>query len=318
MLAALGVPAVQAEDGDPGVAQMARAAQVTQVTQSAPDEANGHLIALMPPSATYLIAAVESPQPAASPPETASRSAPASAPEPAPGAAPPPAEALTLKVEPRLVAQRPETDPAPAFLQGLKISGETGRVTVIEGDAEVRKRGTNIKADNITYHQVEDQLQAAGNVRIYREGDLFTGTTLDLKLDARTGFLLKSTYLLANDRARGSAERMEFLGKDNYRGEDAVYTTCGPGDDDWYLKVKELKLDYGRDAGEVTNAQLNFLGMHILTVPSMSFALNARRKSGFLTPSFGSTIEPPSPWVSETAIGSVTPTPASSPPGLGS
>lgn len=203
----------------------------------------------------------------------------------------PAGDRLALKAEPQLVAQREETAPVPAFVQGLRLSGETGRVTVIEGDAELRKRGTNIKADKITYRQVEDAMLAEGNVRIYRQGDLFSGSTLDLKLDTQTGVFLKADYLLANDRARGSAERFEFLGKENYRADNAVYTTCGPGNDDWFLKVKELKLDYGRDTGEVTNAQLNFMGMNILTLPEMSFALNSRRKSGFLAPSFGSTVQ---------------------------
>ena len=203
----------------------------------------------------------------------------------------PAGDKLALKAEPQLVAQREEAAPVPAFVQGLKLSGETGRVTVIEGDAELRKRGTNIKADKITYRQVEDEMLAEGNVRIYRQGDVFSGSTLDLKLDAQTGFFLKADYLLANDRARGSAERFEFLGNDNYRADNAVYTTCGPGNDDWFLNVKELKLDYGRDMGEVTSAQLNFMGMNILTVPEMSFALNSRRKSGFLAPSFGSTVQ---------------------------
>jgi LPS-assembly protein len=256
-------------------------------------------IPLLAPSASYQVAAADTLRPEGAarpttptPPDDArgATAAPADNP-PAPARDPSAAESLALRVDERLLAQRSDADAVPAFVQGLKISGETGRVTVIEGDAELRKRGTNVKADRIVYAPLEDQLQATGNVRIYREGDIFTGTSLDLKLDARTGSFLKSTYLLANDRARGSAERMEFLGKDHYRADEAVYTTCGPDSDDWYLNVKELKLDYGRDAGEVTNAQLNFLGMHILSVPSMSFALNSRRKSGFLAPSFGSTIQ---------------------------
>ncbi len=198
---------------------------------------------------------------------------------------------LVLRADERIAVDRPSADPVPAFVQGLKISGETGKLTVIEGDAELRKRGTNIKADRITYQAVEDQLAAQGNVRVYKEGDLFTGTALDLKLDAQTGVFLKAEYLLANNRARGGAERLEFLGNDRYRADDAVYTTCGPGNDDWYLQVKELKLDYGRDVGEVDDAKLMFKGMNILSLPSMSFALNAKRKSGFLTPSFGSTIQ---------------------------
>ncbi len=200
-------------------------------------------------------------------------------------------DVLALKADERIAVERPSTEPVPAFVLGLKISGETGKLTVIEGEAELRKRGTNIKADRIIYQAVEDQLAAQGNVRVYKQGDLFTGTALDLKLDAQTGVFLKAEYLLANNRARGSAERLEFLGNDRYRADDAVYTTCGPGNDDWYLQVKELKLDYGRDIGEVDEAKLMFKGMNILSVPGMSFALNSKRKSGFLTPSFGSTIQ---------------------------
>ena len=264
------------------------------------------LIPLLAPSASYQVAAADTPRPDAgvrpaaaapisAPDVRANSVVPADAPavplRDPPAAESPQQEMLVLRVDERLLAQGSDADAVPAFVQGLKISGETGKLTVIEGDAELRKRATNVKADRIVYQPLEDQLQATGNVRIYRQGDIFTGTALDLKLDAQTGFFLKSTYLLANDRARGSAERMEFLGKDHYRADDAVYTTCGPDSDDWFFNVKELKLDYGRDAGEVTNAQLNFLGMHVLTVPSMSFALNSRRKSGFLAPSFGSTIQ---------------------------
>lgn len=201
-------------------------------------------------------------------------------------------EMLALKTTRNLVAERNEPEATPAFVQGLKLSGETGRVVVVEGEAELRKSGTNIKADKITYQLVEDRLLANGNVRTYQKGDIFTGTELDLKLDAQTGHFLNATYLLANDRARGIASRLDFLGKENYRADDAVYTTCGPGNDDWFLQVKELKLDYGREAGEVSDAKLHFLGAHVLTIPTtMSFPLNDKRKSGFLTPSFGSSVQ---------------------------
>ena len=297
-LAVLGAPAVQAQD-----------ATLTE-TPIETGRALGVSIPLSQASVTYIVAAADVPaRPAAAAPVAQVSAAAAAHSEPLPvqsgaavapadadaapasGNAAPSADALVLKVDARLLAQRPETEPTPAFVQGLKISGQTGRVTVIEGDAELRKPGTSIKADRITYQALEDQLQAAGAVRVYRDGDLFSGTSLDLKLDAQAGVFLKAEYQLANDRARGSAERLEFLGKDQYRADNAVYTTCGPGNDDWFLNVKELKLDYGRDAGEVSNAQLNFMGMNILSVPGMSFALNARRKSGFLAPSFGSTIQ---------------------------
>ncbi len=198
---------------------------------------------------------------------------------------------LALKLERELKPARETAGELPVFVQGMRIFGESGRFTHIEGDAELRKQDTVIKADTIDYAQVNDELDASGKVRIVRRGDLFTGPELKLKLDARTGYFLSAEYLLANDRARGNASRIEFLGPDSYRATDATYTTCGPGRDDWFMQVGELKLDYGRDLGEAEDAKLFFLGKQILYLPSMSFTLNDRRKSGFLTPTFGSSVQ---------------------------
>ena len=198
---------------------------------------------------------------------------------------------LDLKLALELRPARESTGELPVFVQGRKISGETGRIMNVEGDAELRKQDTVIKADTITYVPVEDELQAAGQVRVLRAGDLFTGTELKLKLDARTGHFLSAEYLLANARARGRSSVLEFLGPESYRAKDATYTTCGPGRDDWFMQVGDLKLDYGRDLGEAREAKLFFLGQQIMYLPSMTFTLNDRRKSGFLAPSFGSSVQ---------------------------
>ena len=198
---------------------------------------------------------------------------------------------LDLKLDLELRPARESTGELPVFVQGRKISGETGRIVNVEGDAELRKQDTVVKADTITYVPVEDELQAAGQVRVLRAGDLFTGTELKLKLDARTGHFLSAEYLLANARARGRSSVLEFLGPESYRAKDATYTTCGPGRDDWFMQVGDLKLDYGRDLGEARDAKLFFLGQQIMYLPSMTFTLNDRRKSGFLAPSFGSSVQ---------------------------
>ena len=204
---------------------------------------------------------------------------------------PPAGEPLVLKKEEQFTPERVIEDHIPVFVQGEKISGQTGVQTVIEGDAELRKRGSLIKAETITYWPVEDEMLARTNVRALKNGDLFTGPELRLKLDAQTGYFLDVNYLLANEKARGTAKRLDFLGTDAYTAEDASYTTCGPGNDAWFLQVGKLNLDYGRDLGEAENAKIVFMGVPVLSVPDMSFTLNDRRKSGFLAPSFGSTIQ---------------------------
>ncbi|WP_313951758.1 LPS-assembly protein LptD [Accumulibacter sp.] len=88
--------------------------------------------------------------------------------------------------------------------------------------------------------------------------------------------------------ARGKAERVDFEGENQVRLTSATYTTCKPGDDDWYLSVADLKLDYDNEVASGNDATVHFLGVPILYTPWMSFSLNNKRKSGFLTPTYGS------------------------------
>lgn len=70
---------------------------------------------------------------------------------------------------------------------------------------------------------------------------------------------------------------------------NATYSTCTPGEDQaWHAEVSQLKLDYDREVGEGKDAKLVFKGVPILYSPTMSFSLNNQRKSGLLSPTFGS------------------------------
>ncbi|MEW5887670.1 MAG: LPS-assembly protein LptD [Pseudomonadota bacterium] len=89
--------------------------------------------------------------------------------------------------------------------------------------------------------------------------------------------------------ASGSAERLEFLGEGLYRLGNATYSTCKAEDPDWYAAASELDLDYNREVGEARQARVVFKDVPILYSPWLEFSLNNRRKSGFLTPTYGST-----------------------------
>ncbi len=87
---------------------------------------------------------------------------------------------------------------------------------------------------------------------------------------------------------RGDAERIDFEGENQIRMRAATYTTCKPGNDDWFLSVDDLKLDFDNQVGTGTDGTVHFLGVPILYSPWMSFSLNNQRKSGFLRPTYGS------------------------------
>ncbi len=89
--------------------------------------------------------------------------------------------------------------------------------------------------------------------------------------------------------SRGDAKVVFFEGQDKKRLENARYTTCEAGVDDWYIKAKELELDDYTQSGTAKNAYVEFKGVPILYTPWLDFSFNNERKSGLLTPTFGST-----------------------------
>jgi LPS-assembly protein len=84
----------------------------------------------------------------------------------------------------------------------------------------------------------------------------------------------------------GHAERADFEGENQIRLTNATYSTCKPGEVDWYLKGSKIHLDYDEDVGEATHASVWFKDVPIFYSPLASFSLNHERKSGFMHPFF--------------------------------
>jgi LPS-assembly protein len=251
---------------------------------------------------------------------------------------------LALRMAKAIVPLPIESEaPRPVFLSAQRISGLVGREVLAEDDGELRKAGTLLTADRLTYWPIDDEVDALGHVRLQQDGDLLTGSKGRLKLESQIGFIEEASYLInrqasaagtrageglptklpgaaaeaesttgfaaprvldikpgqtklkTSDKsasefteARGEAERIDLEGENQIRMTAATYTTCPAGNDDWYLGVTDLKLDYDNDVGTGRDATVRFLDMPILYSPWLSFALNDERKSGFLVPSYGS------------------------------
>jgi LPS-assembly protein len=177
----------------------------------------------------------------------------------------------------------------PATIRAEQMSGRPDRELVLERDVEITRGPTIVNADKATYHIVEDEVEAAGNIRLRRFGDRYTGDELRLKLEASEGYVLHPTYRLESNNAQGVAERFNFEGKDRASVIEGSYSTCEAPDPDWYLKAGRLDLDNERDEGVAHSTVVYFKGVPILAAPAMSFPLSDARKSGVLPPTIGTT-----------------------------
>lgn len=174
-----------------------------------------------------------------------------------------------------------------SYLRADTVAGVVDERLTLEGAAEIRRGGTVLRGDRITYTEATDEVEASGNTRVFRDGVAFFGPSLRLRVDARTGSMPDAGFTYAPQRGRGTSKLIEFLDGDRVRFNEAVYTTCAPGDDSWWIRAGRLTLDRDGELAVATGASVHFQGVPIFASPYFQFPLGERRRSGLLAPSFG-------------------------------
>jgi LPS-assembly protein len=202
--------------------------------------------------------------------------------------APPAPPAMTPSVVLRALPKDGSAGNLPVFLQARTLRSQIDLQAQAEGQVEFRSGGLVIRADTLDYQNPLDLAQARGHVRISREGVVYSGRELQLSVQRFEGFFLQPEFEFLQLGAGGRADRVDFLGDARSRATNASYTSCprdGAGEPDWVLKARSVELDLDADEGVAEGAQLRFLGVPILALPSLSFPLNEARRSGWLPPS---------------------------------
>ncbi|GAB3361396.1 MULTISPECIES: LPS-assembly protein LptD [Giesbergeria] len=201
---------------------------------------------------------------------------------------------LVLRASPLLQETIPDAVRAqmPTFVSGDHIEGQPDVRAVLEGNAELRRADTVIRAQRMEYTVPEDFLQAQGQVRINRAGNVYEGTLLELHVNAFEGFFNDARYQFLRNAAHGQAARVDFLDRDRAIVRQATYTTCERSDEatwqpGWMLRANTIHLDMAEEVGRAEGAVLEFQGVPILPLPHISFPLSDKRKSGLLPPTIG-------------------------------
>jgi len=225
---------------------------------------------------------------------------------------------------------------APTYVTARSISGVNEVEVVAEGAAELQRATDTLRAERIVFNQARDEVEAIGDVQLTTPDSAISGPRLRLQMTDSVGefeapayalrhqpqplvvpaltmtgmpIVSKGGKILAASGTRierpavtgsGTASLLEFLGADKYRLRDATYSTCAPGQRDWEIVVDKLDLDYVDEVGEARNATVRFKDVPLFYAPWINFPLSAQRKSGFLSPTIGSTsksgMELSAPW----------------------
>lgn len=182
------------------------------------------------------------------------------------------------------------SDKQPMFFEADQVEGIPDQEITAQGKVSMRQMDQQAFADWMRYSRAEDLLEARGNVRFQESGRSATGSRLQLKLADHLGDMREAAYGFKTQQgltAQGTASSIEFRGQDRYTLRTATYSSCPVDEQDWVLRTEELQLDYVTSLGNARRVKVEYLGTPILYAPWMDFALDDKRKSGFLAPAYG-------------------------------
>jgi LPS-assembly protein len=198
---------------------------------------------------------------------------------------------LALAAAARAGAQaKPDPEADRTVVEAEVIEGVSDLEVSARGNAEIRRDEMTIFGETLRYNRETGLAEGDGGVRLQRGADRFFGPRLYYNILDDTGVFESPSYLLERDRtARGTADKIEFIGRERYRLTNANYTTCRPGQEDWRVEARELELDFEEEEGTASGPRLRFFDTTILASPWAVFPLGERRRSGLLTPYYAQT-----------------------------
>ena len=172
----------------------------------------------------------------------------------------------------------------------IEYHNEISLISAI-GDVEIINGIQVLRADKVTYDQVNDYILAEGNVSLNDSKDnIFFSDKMELQGDLKKGVIKNFNSILSD----GSSLSASLIIKDDINGnelEKVIYTRCKPCEDDkteppiWQLRALKSKQNIEDGIIAYENAILDVYGLPILYIPYISHAdPSIKKSSGLLSP----------------------------------
>ncbi|HYQ72166.1 MAG TPA: LPS assembly protein LptD [Gammaproteobacteria bacterium] len=174
-------------------------------------------------------------------------------------------------------------------LQADSAQASEGNIYTLNGNAVVQYAGQRMEAENIVYRQDSGEIEAQQGIRYTAPGLYVSGESAALYPELQEGELRNVEYVLYDQHGRGEAKLLQLEGVSEQHLKEAYYTTCPPGNRNWILKAREVKLYQDEGTGTARDATVSFKGVPFFYTPYATFPIDERRKSGLLFPKIGQT-----------------------------
>lgn len=187
----------------------------------------------------------------------------------------------------------------PFLLSADTVSYDTQlEIVTATGNVEISDDKRILLADSISYNIRQGTVRANGNISLTEpNGDVIFAESLELDDSLRTGFIRGIRILMANNSRFAANGGRRFANGDTELAK-AVYSPCElcPQDPEraplWQIKAARVIHDGKEKTVKYRDAVLEIYGVPVAYTPYFEHPdPTVKRKTGFLTPRFGSSSE---------------------------
>jgi LPS-assembly protein len=171
-------------------------------------------------------------------------------------------------------------------LGAFVADSENGILEITDG-AVISSGTRQLSANRFMVNRNEDRIDVSGEVKysdpqLILRGDTGSFSGGDAAFEG-------ATFELPLQPARGAATSLSLSRAGVLQLRNVQYTTCPEGRADWQILADSVSIDTNTSVGTARDARVEFFGVPIIRLPTISFPVGDARKTGLLFPSFGTT-----------------------------
>lgn len=188
-----------------------------------------------------------------------------------------------------------DTDQEPDiyFTADELINRENEQIIEAVGNVEVRRLDLTLYTDRLIYRQTDDTMRAVGNVRITEaDGSVVYSDEVELS-DKMSRAEMNRLKVIMWDGTKIWADNFRKKTNDNKIMSRAIYTPCDFCEETesplWRIRARKVTHDVKNKDVNYNDAVLEIKNVPVFYTPFLSHPdPTVKRRSGFLTPNFGS------------------------------
>lgn len=167
--------------------------------------------------------------------------------------------------------------------------GEAGTQIEAQGNVEIKREQTTLRADEVRVNRVTQDVEAKGKISVDDpEWKIKSADAVQLNLEKETGEIRNGDLFIEQGHISISGRRFQKLPGQTYHIDEAFFTTClcESGRSPWKVSAESMDLEPS-GLGSVKNAYFYVLDVPVLYLPYAFFPVRTERQSGFLFPKIG-------------------------------